>query len=231
MVGCTRSTIRAEFTISNRIYTMPVELLVDSGAQSELKLPSRKVLQLGLRPFGPPTTIRGTTNHTSMVTKFSPVLVNATFNRNGVLETVENYLDVRCDKNGYDALITANVVPQMAHTGNQPREPDSPPPMQQRSNTTVVATPTGTDAVPITEIRLSPIDRPEEQAVIGIGGLKKLRLHLNCERRKSKKRRFWRRSRCPGQRSLMDRWLSVTSFCLCEKRTRPLLCQNFQKVP
>ena len=40
---------------------------------------------------------------------------------------------------------------------------------------------------PITEIRLlpvqhRPIDSPLQQAVIGIDGLKKLRLHLNCER-------------------------------------------------
>jgi hypothetical protein len=105
--------------------------------------------------------------------------VKATFNRNGVQHTVENYLAVRCDKNDYDALVAANAVPQVAHTGNQPT------PVQQQSNTTIVTTPT--DSVPITEIRLSPahhrpLDRPEEQAVIGMDGLKKLRLHLNCER-------------------------------------------------
>jgi hypothetical protein len=181
--------IRAEFTITNRIspsrcYTMPAELLVDSGAQSELKLPARKVVQLGLEPFGPPTNIRGTTNHVSMVLNFPPVLVKATFDRNGVRETVQNYLAVRCDKNDYDALIAANAVQQVANTGNQPREPDSATPEQQRSN---AAGTTLSDSGPITEIRLSPArhrprSRPDEQAVMGIDGLKKLRLHLNCER-------------------------------------------------
>ena len=161
---------------------MPAELLVDSGAQSELKLPARKVLQLGLQPFGPPNRVRGSTNHTSMVLNFSPVLVKATFDRNGVQETVENYLAVRCDKNDYDALVAANAVPQVAHTGNQPQELHR---CNNKATPAVVTTPT--DSVPITEIRLSParhrpLGRPEEQAVIGIDGLKKLRLHLNCER-------------------------------------------------
>jgi hypothetical protein len=40
----------------------------------------------------------------------------------------------------------------------------------------------------ITEIHLAPTrhrpsDQPLQQAVIGIDGLKKLRLHLNCERK------------------------------------------------
>ena len=166
---------------------MPAELLVDSGAQSELKLPARKVLQLGLQPFGAPSFIRGATNHTSMQMNFSPVLVKAVFDRNGVQENVENNLAVRCDKTEYDDLVAAGAAPQVAPTGNQPQVLS---PVQQQSNTfaaTVPTTPTG--SLPITEIRLSParhrpLDRPEETAVIGIEGLKKLRLHLNCERQR-----------------------------------------------
>jgi hypothetical protein len=48
--------IRSQFTISNvaspQRYTLNhAELLVDSSANTELKLPARKVLQLGLQPF------------------------------------------------------------------------------------------------------------------------------------------------------------------------------------
>jgi hypothetical protein len=173
--------IRAQFTISNYIhphhYTMHAELLVDSGAMTELRLPARKVLQLGLRPLGRPVFSRGTTNHVCFVMIFSPVLVKVTFNREGVEETVEAYLDVKCDKREYDDLVAAQpaaglllgdpYITPTAHVANSGAAPAN-------------------NSEPITEVRLSPVkhrpmDYPLQQAVIGIDGLKKLRLHLNCE--------------------------------------------------
>jgi hypothetical protein len=90
--------IRASFTISNVVNlctcTLKAELLVDPGANTDVKLPARKVMQLGLRPFGRPTQPRGSTNATTYNMHFNPVLVKAVFIRNGLSETIEAYLDV-----------------------------------------------------------------------------------------------------------------------------------------
>jgi hypothetical protein len=100
--------IRAKFTISNQVhphhYIMDAELMVDSGANTELRLPARKVRQLGLVPRGAPIRCRGAANNVCFVMIFSPVLVLATFIRDGVHETVQADLIVKCDKDEYDAL-------------------------------------------------------------------------------------------------------------------------------
>jgi hypothetical protein len=100
--------IRATFTISNHVhphhYIMDAELMVDSGANTELRLPARKARQLGLVPRGAPIRCRGATNNVCFVMIFSPVLVKATFIRDGVHETVQAHLIVKCDKDEYDAL-------------------------------------------------------------------------------------------------------------------------------
>lgn len=81
--------IRSKFTISNVLvpphrYTLNAELLVDSGANTELKISARKVLQLGLRPFGHPSRSCGSTNNICYTMNFNPVLVKAHSARNGV---------------------------------------------------------------------------------------------------------------------------------------------------
>jgi hypothetical protein len=72
--------IRASFTISNVVNLCTctlkdAELLVDPGANTNVKLPARKVMQLGLCPFGRPTQARGSTNATTYNMHFNPVLV------------------------------------------------------------------------------------------------------------------------------------------------------------
>lgn len=184
--------IRCEFTLKNHLSSsqcllMPTELMVDSGAQSELKLPGRKIVQLGLRRVGRPSRVRGSsTNHESEVLNFAPILVSATFDRGGSSETVEAYLSVRSDKNEYEeALAHANRREQTDNIQQRPRLETSEEPPRQRRRTESTASPSS--APPrITEIRLSPVrhrprDKPDEQAVIGMEGLKKLRLHINGE--------------------------------------------------
>jgi predicted aspartyl protease len=175
--------IRAEFTLSSTNdrnatrYTMSAELLVDSGASTELKLPARKVLQLGLRPCGRPVACRGSTSdQVRFAQVFSPVFVQVTFTRDAVEETVEAYLSVKCDKAEYDALVAV---------GNSGGSDPFSTPAAQASAATPGPSAAGNQE-PITEIRLSPvkhrpIDAPLQQAVIGMDGLKKLHLHLNCE--------------------------------------------------
>jgi hypothetical protein len=176
--------VQASFTISNVVnsckYTLEAELLVDPGANTGLKLPARKVVQLGLRPFGRPTQARGSTNATTYNIHFNPVLVTAIFIRNGVSETIEAYLDVKCDKNEYEALQEAGQAGMAPSTGTGAERSYLTP------NQPINAHPSSTNQEGITVIQLSPTHHrpnglPLQQAVIGMDGLRKLRLHLNCD--------------------------------------------------
>ena len=156
--------IRAEFTISNdrniTRYTMRAELLVDSGASTELKLPSRKVLQLGLRPCGRPVACRrgSTSDQVGLAQVFSPVFVQVTFTRDAIEETVEAYLSVKCDKAEYDALVA------VGNSGGS--DQFSTPPVAQASAATPGSSATG-NREPITKIRLSPVKHTIIQEVQG----------------------------------------------------------------
>jgi hypothetical protein len=178
--------VRASFTISNEVnpykYTLEAELLVDPGANTDLKLPARNVVQLGLRPFGRPTQARGSTNATTYNMHFNPVLVTAIFIRNGVSETIEAYLDVKCDKDEYEALQEAEQAGVAPPTGTGAERSYLTP------NQPINAHPSSTNQEGITVIQLSPTHHrptglPLQQAVIGMDGLRKLRLHLNCDQR------------------------------------------------
>jgi len=87
-------------TTVNIQYSFIADVLVDPSANTELELPARKVMELQLVPVGRPVRTRG---HDIM--HFSPVFVTASFDRDGVTETMEAYLDVKCDKNEYDRLL------------------------------------------------------------------------------------------------------------------------------
>ena len=178
--------IRAKVTISNikdgHQYVMEAELLVDSGANTELRLPARKVRQLGLEVRGS-LRCRGSTNDVCWVLIFSPVLVKATFIRDGVQETIQADLIVKCDKNEYDAL--EDIRPGTG--GNEGGDPFATPPAHQPTMASPGAGPTpdnNDQASRITVVHLTPTkhrphNAPLQQAVIGIDGMKKLRLHLN----------------------------------------------------
>jgi len=180
--------IRAKFTISNRKdghrYVMEEELLVDSGANTELRLPARKVRQLGLEVRGS-LRCRGSTNDVCWVLIFSPVLVKATFTRDGVQETIQADLIVKCDKDEYDALEDI----RHGTGGKEGGDPLDTPAVHQPAMTSPGAGPTADDneqASRITVVHLTPTKHrpqsaPLQQAVIGIDGMKKLRLHLNGE--------------------------------------------------
>lgn len=177
--------IRARFMISNTVnmhrYYFSADVLVDPGANTELKLPARKVMQLQLLPVGRPVRTRGSTNDTSYIMHFSPVLVTATFDRDGTAETIEAYLDVKCDKNEHDRLLQTQQEEMTAGTdeGQVLMTPNQP-------INTHATTGSSSNSEGITVIQLSPThhrpqNAPLQQAVIGIDGLRKLHLHLNCD--------------------------------------------------
>ena len=176
--------VRAKFTISNvrgfHRYVMEAELLVDSGANTELKLPARKVRQLGLEIRGS-HLCRGSTNNVSPVLIFSPVLVEATFIRGSVQEKIQADLSVKCDQREYYAEPNSQPGPAENGGGDTFYTPPAPQP------TITGATPGNNDETNrITVVDLSPTKHrphgaPYQQAVIGMDGMKKLRLHLNSE--------------------------------------------------
>ena len=179
--------VRAKFTISNvrcfRRHVMEADLLVDSGANTELKLPARMVRQLGLE-IRDSLLCRGSTNDVSPVLIFSPVFVQVTFIRGGVQEKIRADLSVQCDQLEYEAEASSQPGPAENGGGDTLDTPPAPQP-----TITGATTPgnNGDETSSITVVNLSatthrPHDAPYQQAVIGIDGMKKLRLHLNSER-------------------------------------------------
>lgn len=76
--------VRCSFIIS-RVegnMSMPADLMLDSGAEGELKLPGRKVIQLGLQTLGSPVRTKGSSNSQGFIWNFYPtVMVSATILR------------------------------------------------------------------------------------------------------------------------------------------------------
>ena len=129
---------------------------------------------------------RGSTNDVSRrVLIFSPVLVEVTFIRGSVQEKLQADLSVQCDQREYYAA-EANSQPGPAENGGGDTL-DTPPAPQL---TITGATPGNHDETShITVVDLSPTkhrphDAPyqQQQAVIGLDGMKKLHLHLNRDR-------------------------------------------------
>lgn len=177
--------IRARFMISNIVnmhrYSFSADVLVDPGANTELKLPARKVMQLELLPVGRPVRTRGSTNDTTYIMHFSPVLVTATFDRDGTAETIEAYLDVKCDKNEYDRLLQTQQEEMTAGTdeGQVLMTPNQP--INNHATTGSSSNNKGVTVIQLSPTHHRPHNAPLQQAVIGIDGLRKLHLHLNCQ--------------------------------------------------
>ena len=124
--------VRAKLTISNvrgfrHRYVMEAELLVDSGANTELKLPARMVRQLGLETRGS-LHCRGSTNDVRTVLIFSPVFVQVTFIRGGVQEKIEADLSVQCDQLEYEAEASSQPGPAENGGGDTLDTPQAPQP-------------------------------------------------------------------------------------------------------
>jgi predicted aspartyl protease len=163
-----------------RRYVLNTQLLVDPGANTELKLPARKVMQLGLTRLGAPARSRGSTNDISYNLRFFPVLVTATFIRDGSEETVQGALEVKCDKTEYEALQTQQEeVTAGTNEGQSLWTPNQP--INGHATTGRSSNHEGVTVIQLTPTRHRPHDTPLQQAVIGMDGLRKLHLHLNYD--------------------------------------------------
>lgn len=175
--------IRSSFIISNfdRTMEMPAELMVDSGAEGELKLPGLKVVQLGLQPHAPNVRVTSSTNdRVEMVTFFPSMRLSATFHRDdgdgGTDEILEGFVTVRAVKSDYDAALMAHQeAEEMNKASPRSREENIPAWFTPMKPTTKIK------CVKLSPVRHRPNDKPDEMATLGIAGLAKLRMHINAE--------------------------------------------------
>ena len=166
--------IRAECEISFGNKSFMADVMCDGGAQSELTLPGRKIVQLGLEPFL--TTIsRGSTNDKRLSLKFKPVQVKLRFTRaiDGEVEERIAFLTVSCHKDEYERC--------MQESGTKEELQVAPTLTGKRKLSD------GSDASDIKEVKLSPVahrppERQEERVVLGAGGLSRLKVHGNFEK-------------------------------------------------
>lgn len=99
------SRVRVECSVSHNNLAFEMEAMCDGGASNvELTLPPRKIIQLGLKPFGKPTRSKGSTNDTAFTTRFEPpVKVKIKFLRDNEEEVREEYLTACCHLSEYEA--------------------------------------------------------------------------------------------------------------------------------
>lgn len=187
--------VRCNFKISlfDGSIVMPADLLVDSGAECELKLPGRKVLQLGLQQTGVPVHTKGSIPGRGTILKFYPqVWLSATFRREGlngepITEEVKELLTVSSDKRGYLEALQSHEDAEEVTGRNCFHTPasGSPPWLGNESSPTTPAAgphPLNIEIIKLSPVRHRPTDRTDEQALLGFAGLQKLRMHINAEK-------------------------------------------------
>ena len=187
--------VRCSFTISlfDGSIVMPADLMIDSGAECELRLPGRKVVQLGLQPAGEPVRTKGAIPGRGLVSKFyPPVWVSATLIREGlngerVKEEVKELLSVSALHSDYQQALQSHQDADDTTSQNVLNTPEATSPPWFRNDTTPTPTTPAARAhievVKLTPVRHRPLDNPDEQAFIGFAGLQKLRMHVNAQKR------------------------------------------------
>jgi hypothetical protein len=186
--------VRCDFTISrvDGSIVMPASLLIDTGAEHELKLPGRKVVQLGIRQWGLPIRTKGGIPGQGLVVKFHPnVVVSATFQRQGpngetIQVEIKELLQVSADYSDYLEALKLYQDAEKSTLKNVPRTPETSSPPWFPDDTTP-ATPTAhspkIEIVNLSPVLHRPLNKPNETAVLGCAGLRKLRMHVNAEKR------------------------------------------------
>ena len=185
--------VRCTFTISlfDGSIVMPADLMIDSGAQGELRLPGRKVVQLGLQQTGPPVQTKGSIPGRGAIVRFFPqVWVSATFRREGpdgetIKEEVKELLQVSADHSDYQNALQSHQDAEEATRRNMFHTPasNSPPWLGNVTTPTTPATQAHIETVKLSPVRHRSLDSPDDQAFIGFAGLQKLRMHVNAEKR------------------------------------------------
>lgn len=176
--------VRVECEVANGDKYFFASVMCDTGAQNELTLPARKIVQLGLRPY---TTYqaKGSTNDVKQSCLFEPtVKVTMRFRRDG--EEVESrtaLLVVSCHKKEYDSELATFVS---SSSGK--------PVLNTRGSVTAGSkrklsevTDTSSRVEPLKAVKLSPVahrppHQPDQRVVLGTTGMRKFHVHANIDK-------------------------------------------------
>lgn len=162
-------------------------LLIDDGAMSELTLPARKIIQLGLMPAGLPTRAKGSGNHFSMVYTLVPqVLLKATFIRDGQPEEIQALLECKVYKDEFDAAMAARAGSSTRGASASAASAASPVSKKERPAAPFTPPRAGAASSALPPIKLSPIRhradlKREDRVVIGANGAAKLGFKINVK--------------------------------------------------
>lgn len=179
--------IRIECNVSNNNnVSFDMEALCYGGASRiELTLPPRKIIQLGLEPFGKPTKSKGSANDTALTMKFKPpVLVKMKFLRdNEEFEVRERYLHASChlveyetEKERFSAGAEGDSTGQRTLSGVKRKASDM-------SDSSVSRDCNSNERV---SIKLSPVthrppSNPDQRVVLGQKGLAEFSVVANFQ--------------------------------------------------
>jgi hypothetical protein len=135
--------VRVECEFANGDNCFFASVMCDTGAQGELTLPARKIVQLGLRPYAT-YHVKGSTNDSRQSCRFEPaVKVTMRFMRDG--EEVESrtaLLVVSCHKNEYYSELAA-VVPVVSFSSGESEPNESSTEIMPTVSATVVSSRSG----------------------------------------------------------------------------------------
>eukprot|EP01038_Epipyxis_sp_PR26KG_P018458 gene18458-26026_t len=178
--------IRVECEILNleNSFSFTALAMCDGGASSEITLPARKIIQLGLKPFGKSKSSRGLTNNDVKQTlTFAPsVSVKMQFIRqseNEVYEERSALLVVCCHRDEYEECMR-NSIPCLDTTtlsshGNL---------LSSKRKASDISDSSSSNVIEPKIIKLSPVSHrptklPNQRVVLGHNGLHKLCVHGN----------------------------------------------------
>lgn len=176
------SRIRVECSVSHDNLAFDAEALYDGGTSNvELTLPPRKIIQLGLSPFGKPT------NDTAMIIRFEPpVLVSMKFLRDDEeFEVREEYLTACCHLTEYYAEKQRSSTGAEGDSSGQSTLSGVKRNASDMSDSSVSR---GCNSHEKVSIKLSPVThRPpnsqDQRVVLGQKGLAKFRVLANFANR------------------------------------------------
>jgi predicted aspartyl protease len=157
---------------SNQSFT--ANALCDGGANSEFSLPARKIVQLGLKPYGNVSFSKGSTNHIKSIIKFAPaVSVTLKFLREGEETVVERtaLLVASCHKDEYDEEIIKNTTTTTTTVSNKRKSSE----ISDFSSSSVEKV----KVVKLSPVSHRPPSSPNDRVVLGQNGLAKLFVHAN----------------------------------------------------
>lgn len=161
----------------------------DSGAQSGLTIPVRKIVALGLTPiselFGGKKKFKGAGNDTFYKLKFSPqVILTVNFTRPGAAESESRSttVSVWCHEKAYLAHETSSLEPQVA-ASESPYQDDphsvTKTPLSPTSPSTRRNIIAQVELKQVSPIRHRSMEHPDDRATIGIDIMHELGVHIN----------------------------------------------------